>query len=156
MKLCVSILVLASTLALAGTGFASPPQGATPLGIYVQMHEALAEDSAEGVVAAALELAGRVRAAARAATDRTPYEKLAAAAEKMQGDDLATLREQFKRVSVAFAAYFDASGAEGAQLYFCPMADGYWLQRSADAAVSNPYYGKSMLRCGGKADKVEG
>ncbi len=29
---------------------------------------------------------------------------------------------------------------------YCPMAKGYWL--SDNAAVKNPYYGKSMLTCG--------
>lgn len=29
---------------------------------------------------------------------------------------------------------------------FCPMADASWL--SAEKAVKNPYYGKSMLTCG--------
>jgi hypothetical protein len=36
------------------------------------------------------------------------------------------------------------------------MADAYWLQKTGDDELRNPYYGKSMLTCGEKVDKVEG
>ncbi len=51
-------------------------------------------------------------------------------------------------------AYLRASGTPGWSLYYCPMADGYWLQ--AAEPVANPYYGKAMLRCGDKVEKIEG
>jgi hypothetical protein len=148
---------LAVALALSATGFAvASPEVATPLDLYTRMHSAMAADSVEGVAAAATDLAAAVRAKARSAKDATVYEALAAAADRMQGADLAALREQFKEVSRAFAAYVNTSGTAGAQLFYCPMADGYWMQNAADAGAKNPYYGKSMLRCGTKVDKVEG
>jgi hypothetical protein len=151
----VSTFALALVVVLAGAAIASPQTESTPLDLYSRIHAALAGDSAEGVVAAAGELAGQMRAAARGAQEAAAYEELAAAAGKMQGDDLAALREQFKAVSVAFAAYVDAAGTAGAQLYYCPMADGYWAQKTDDAGVKNPYYGKSMLKCGSKVERVE-
>jgi hypothetical protein len=35
------------------------------------------------------------------------------------------------------------------------MAGAYWLQGQGDEKVRNPYYGAAMLRCGGKAARVE-
>lgn len=151
------LVTLALTLALAagGAAFAAAPEG-DALALYTKMHAAMSADRADGVAAAAAELAGVATAGAAQAKDRTAYDALAAAASKMNGTDLAKLREQFKEVSKAFAAYVDAGGVTGAQLYYCPMADGYWLQAAADAGVKNPYYGKSMLKCGSKVDRVEG
>jgi hypothetical protein len=156
MQKLVTTFALAGVLALAGTAAAAQDAGATPLGLYLKMHAALAGDSAEGVAAAAGALAENVRTAAKSAQDAAAFEKLAAAAEKMKGSEIAALREQFKEVSVAFADYVTAAGTAGAQLWYCPMADGYWAQKSADAGPLNPYYGKSMLKCGSKVDRVEG
>ena len=36
---------------------------------------------------------------------------------------------------------------------YCPMADASWL--SAEKAVKNPYYGKSMLTCGKVAKELK-
>ena len=155
MKQRTVISVLALMLAVAGVAAASP-EAATPLGLYAQMHATMAADSAEGVAQAAMDLAELVRAEAKGAKDSAAYEALAAAAETMQGSDLAALRERFKEVSKAFAGYVNASGTDGAQLYYCPMADGYWVQSAADAGPENPYYGRSMLKCGSKVVAVEG
>lgn len=155
MKQRIGMSLLALVLAFAGTAVASS-EAATTLDLYTEMHAAMAADSAEGVASAAAELAKRVRAEAGNTKDGAVYESLAMAAEKMQGSDLVTLREQFKEVSKAFAAYVDVTGTAGAQLYYCPMADGYWAQKAADAGAKNPYYGKSMLKCGARVDKVEG
>lgn len=155
MKHRILMSVLALALTFTGAAVASP-EAATPLALYTQMHAAMAADSADGVVEAAASLARKVRAEAKGVEDAAAYDALAAAAEKMQGSDLAALREQFKAVSKAFAGYVDASGTDGAQLYYCPMADGYWVQHAADAGPKNPYYGQSMLKCGSKVDAVEG
>lgn len=151
----IASFVLALAVGVAGAVLANP-EGADPLALYTRMHATMAADSTEGVAAAAAELAGRVEAGAAQTKDPAAAAALAAAAAKMTGNDLGALREQFKEVSKAFAAYVNAGGAGGAQLYYCPMADGYWLQAAADTGVKNPYYGKSMLKCGTKADKVEG
>ena len=36
---------------------------------------------------------------------------------------------------------------------YCPMADASWL--SAEKAVKNPYYGKSMLTCGSVKSEIK-
>ena len=74
------------------------------------------------------------------------------AAGKLTGKDVAALRGQFKELSKATDAFLRASGTPGWALYYCPMADGYWLQ--ASEPVANPYYGKAMLRCGDKVAKI--
>jgi hypothetical protein len=126
------------------------------LAAYGKIHEALAADRADGVAEAAAEIASLARAAAAKGEPKTAFENLANAAGKLQGTDLVALRAAFKELSTSLASVVNVAGAQGQQLYYCPMADGYWLQQSADAKTRNPYYGKSMLGCGEKVSKVEG
>jgi len=153
MKKILTLALVCGSVVLTPAARAAA-SGADPLALYAQIHAALAADSAEGVATAGAQLAAQVRQAAQGAADPAAYEALATAAAELRGDDLAALRQQFKVVSKAFAGYVNASGTEGAQLYFCPMADAYWMQAATDASAANPYYGQSMLKCGSKVDKV--
>lgn len=130
-------------------------RGAELLDLYGRMHAALADDNAAGVSEAAAELGVKAEAAAAKGVHRAAFETLAASAKAVVGSDLAALRERYKAVSIAMAGLIEADALAGADLYYCPMADAYWLQKSADAGLKNPYYGKSMLKCGSKVDRVE-
>lgn len=114
---------------------------------YLTIQTALAADSTEGAVAAAASLAAAARAA--------ELEPVAIAAEVMVDSDLATLRDQLKPLSLAMAEAASSGSIDGGQLHYCPMAKGYWLQAKGDKPVRNPYYGASMLRCGGPVEKVD-
>lgn len=153
------VAVVAALLLAAVALLVSAPVGAHEtkevapefLGYYLKMHTALAADSGVGVAETAAVLVKEAASYANHSADKRAYDALAAAAAKVNGKDLATLREQFKSFSVAMDTFLRGAGAKGWQLFYCPMAEGYWIQ--SDAEVRNPYYGKSMLRCG---DAVEG
>lgn len=148
-------LAALAVVALASVAAAHPVAETAPLFLaeYGKIHDALASDRTDGVVAAAakLESTAREMLGHSDGAEKQLYEGVAAAAGQMKGDDIAALRAPMKELSVAVDGLLRAAGAKGWQLYFCPMADGYWIQTAE--GVRNPYYGKSMLKCG---DKVPG
>jgi hypothetical protein len=150
-------VAIAAGLALvpwvAACAESTPAVSGALLADYSQIHEALSADSVAGVAAAAAALGSHARAAAVPAESKPAYEKVAVAAEAMKGDDIEALREQMNALSRALAAVVDTAGGKEAGLFYCSMFDGYWLQKSGDSELRNPYYGKSMLTCG---EKVEG
>ncbi len=155
-----AVVVGAMLMVLAGAAAAPAEELAAINGMLMQsydaMHTALAADSMDGVKSAALAIATQATAAAAKAKDAAPYKALSDAATATAGaDEMEALRESFKGLSKAMAKLVESGQLTGAELYYCPMFDGYWLQKSGDSALRNPYYGKSMLRCGEKVAKVE-
>jgi hypothetical protein len=154
MKKTTAVLVTVLTLgALARAGAAREVEqvGGALLGHYGSIYEALVAGSTTGVVETAAKIAAEARSHAGQGDDEAIYDALAAAAERMSGDDLEQQREQFKALSVAMDEFLRRAGTRGWALYYCPMADGYWIQTAE--GVRNPYFGASMLKCG---DKVPG
>ena len=98
-------------------------------------------------------IASAARSHGSQSRDKATYDSLAAAAEKVKGEDLKALREQFKALSFAVAKLVEKQAVAGHGIYFCPMADAYWIQKSG--AVKNPYYGAKMLGCGEVVKKVQ-
>jgi hypothetical protein len=135
---------------------ADAPKGATAelVELYVPMQEALAGDSAAKVREQAAKIAAEAAAAEKAGGDKTALVAVATAAKGMTATEIAALREQFKPLSLALARMVEKESVAGHGIYFCPMADAYWIQERGE--VANPYYGKSMLRCGDEVKKVEG
>ncbi len=115
---------------------------------YLKIHEALASDRTEGVFQAASKVAEIARSMAghATATEAPLYQELARTASGVQGSEIESLRNATKALSLALDRALRAAKIEGWYLFFCPMAEGYWIQK--DRAVRNPYFGKSMLRCG--------
>lgn len=130
--------------------------GGRVLAAYLEMAAALVADSPAGVAERAAKIAADAGSAAKGAAgaERAALESLATSAGRVTGKDVAALRGQFKDFSKAMEGYLRASGTPGWSLFYCPMAEGYWLQ--AVEEVSNPYYGKAMLRCGDRVEKIEG
>jgi len=124
------------------------------LAAYERMHATLAADSTEGVTADARAIAKMAREMAAAVNGGAALEEVAKAAEQVKSDDLARIRDEFKRFSVTIARAVESGALAGADIYFCSMADGYWLQAKDDTKVRNPYYGSSMLGCGWIVEKV--
>jgi hypothetical protein len=62
--------------------------------------------------------------------------------------DIEQLREAFKTLSSLFIVNGEKKDLKGLILAECPMAKAKWIQK--DGKIRNPYYGKSMLDCGGK------
>ena len=147
----VLALVMAATVVVA-----EAPKSATEtlVAMYAPMQEALAGDSVAAVKEQAAKIATEAATAVKAGGDKAALEAVVAAAKGMTATEIQALREQFKPLSMALAKMVEKQAVDGHGIYFCPMADAYWVQKSGD--VANPYYGKSMLRCGSQVKKVEG
>ena len=66
-----------------------------------------------------------------------------------------TQRASFGKLSsnmIALTKNFKFSG-DSVFVQYCPMAKASWL--SAEKAVKNPYYGKSMLTCGSVKSEIK-
>jgi hypothetical protein len=140
--------------AFAGT-VEGDPTAAEIVTLYQTMHAALAADQTTGVVEAAAAIALKAEPCECGAENTAAYAALTAAARAVQGKDIAALREQFKSLTRALGDLVAAAGVGGVQVYYCPMAEGYWLQSASDAGLRNPYLGAAMISCGSKVDKVE-
>lgn len=147
---------VAAVLAAATPAIAHPVGETAPkvLAEYVKVHDALASDRTDGVAEAAAKLEALAAEMAGHAGDgeKKLYEGIGAAAAKMKSGDLESLRRPMRELSIAVDAFLRAAGTTGWQLYYCPMAEGYWIQTAE--GVRNPYYGAKMLACGDKVERV--
>lgn len=112
---------------------------------YLKIQTALAQDSLQGVSANATAIAKSVQAdsAKSLSADVAQQAEILAKAS-----DIKAAREAFKPLSDSLIKYLAANKAHAGHYVkvFCSMANARWLQTGT--VVSNPYYGKSMLRCG--------
>jgi hypothetical protein len=151
MKLALAVLALAAVACGPAPNYASksaPAAGgempASIIGPYLQIHDALAADSLDGVKQHAGEIATAATAlGAPAMKIDTSAVQLAAA------PDLENARDRFGVLSEAIDTY--ATGLKlklpaGVRTAYCPMVQRPWLQKGD--AIANPYYGKDMPTCG--------
>lgn len=128
------------------------------VGLYEAMQETLAADSVGEVQQKAAKLAAEAESIAKSSSGRPSLEALEsledvmAAAKGMKATEIQALREQFKPLSAAVGRLVERQAVAGHGIYYCPMADAYWVQKSG--AVKNPYYGAKMLACGEVVSKV--
>lgn len=150
-------LAWVGAVAVAGCAVAdTPAAGDEMLGLYDRMQVALAGDSSAGVEEAAKSLAAQAEVVAGRASDPAPYRAVADNAKAVAAESgIEEQREAFRLLSLEMAKLVESGQLAEAVIFFCPMADAYWLQKAGDDALRNPYYGKSMLTCGSKVDKVE-
>jgi len=137
------LMFLATVLAFvhaADTSVPAPIQSVmTP---YLQIHDALARDSLDGVSAAASAL-GK----ATGGDKMFPGELGREAQALAQATDLGTAREAFKPLSATLIKILDDHHVKS-DVYveaYCPMQKAGWLQTGT--TVSNPF-GASMASCG--------
>jgi len=151
-------LVVLTGAAAAGAADASKISLEKLVGLYVPMQEALAGDSVAAVKEQAAKVAAEAEAVLTAGGEKPSLdaieglEDVVAAAKGMTAPEIKDLREQFKPLSLALAKLVERQAVAGHGIYFCPMADAYWIQKSG--AVKNPYYGAKMLTCGEPVKKV--
>lgn len=134
---------------------------------YFELQNALAADKMPDAQAAMQSLstaAGHADAtglddATRAAWHELHGRLAEAAAAGVEADDWTSLRTQFETISLAVidADYQFGHPASGKhRVTFCPMAfnsaGAYWLQKTD--AIANPYFGRSMLKCGKVTDRI--
>jgi Cu(I)/Ag(I) efflux system membrane fusion protein len=162
MKAMGTTVAILGALALVGAaGAAEMPTGTLEklVGLYVPMQEALAGDSVATVKEQAAKVATEAEAILTTKGEKPSLEAIegleavVAAAKAMNAAEIPALREQFKPLSHAVAKLVERQAVAGHGIYFCPMADAYWIQKSG--AVKNPYYGAKMLGCGEVVKKVE-
>lgn len=123
---------------------------------YLQAHETLAHDKAEGV-AERLEKVGKALEPLRADAAVAPgIDRLAKAAAAAKGQPLDALRQTFKEASAAMIEIGRVAGtapdAPSVKVFRCPMKKANWLQRGNDTA--NPYYGAEMFNCGSAVETL--
>lgn len=137
----------------------------TVLTEYVKIQDALAKDSIEHVGHHGMAIAKSAGAALETAKKDAKknaglIETLTAvkkAADKISGSkvDLKAARQQFYPLSDGVIElvknHLPAEAAKAYEVFYCPMAKGYWIQGDSDG-VRNPYYGASMLKCGSSVD----
>lgn len=152
--------VLAATSVTSPVSAAEMPAGSLEklVGLYLPMQEALAGDSAAVVAGQAAKLATEAEAILKTGRERPTLdaiedlEAVVVAARGMKGSEIEALRTQFKPLSRAVGRLVERQAVAGHGIYYCPMADAYWVQKSG--AVKNPYYGSKMLGCGEAVAKV--
>ncbi len=112
---------------------------------YIKIQAALAQDSVQGVSANAAAMAKAVQSDSTKELLADVPQQAEALAE---AGDIKAAREAFKPLSDSLIKYLGANKAHHGHYVqvFCSMANGRWLQTGT--VVSNPYFGKSMARCG--------
>jgi hypothetical protein len=121
---------------------------------YMKMHSVLISDSISGVEEQARIIAEVIRK--MKATDPEgglnqitgPIED---SLEGLLSGELEKARISYALLSRAVIKYVKGPGKEGAlsegiKLFFCPMKEEYWLQKSPE--IQNPYFGTEMPMCG--------
>ncbi len=126
---------------------------------YEKIRSLLADDKVEGISKEAERLAKVAeRAADRSGDALKEHLKAASRAVRAfkEAKDLPTSRLAFGELSrhIVGVLHAEPTLRRGRYVYKCPMVkDGYalWVQTAKE--VSNPYMGKTMLRCGEPAEK---
>ncbi len=129
----MKLLKLLPALGFCSMSFASTPEVVQG---YLQIQEALANDTLLGVKESAKKIAEAEK------TSKIGKEAAKLSASK----DISDARKTFKGLSEAVIADTNKSSRGTAKVAFCPMADAKWLQKGNE--LRNPYYGASMLECG--------
>ena len=123
---------------------------------YYALKNALIADDGKNANVQAGELVKTVSALPMAKLNAKQHTIFMGLSEKIKFDaqhinetkDVKHQREHFNDLSNNLFSLIKGLNANESTIYqqYCPMAKAYWL--SDNAAVKNPYYGKSMLTCG--------
>ena len=76
------------------------------------------------------------------------HEVMSKSLKQLKTSEIKTVREGFMTFNLEIAKHLKMRpiSFDGYLKVFCPMAKAEWIQKSGK--IANPYYGKSMLRCG--------
>ena len=121
---------------------------------YLKIHAALVSEAVTEVAAESRSMSGeleKIRASENADKFKDLSDEIEDSLEGLLSGDLQTARDSFKVFSRVMIDFVKNSGREyavssGIKLYFCPMAEEWWMQRGTD--LKNPYLGEDMLLCG--------
>ncbi|HXK62284.1 MAG TPA: hypothetical protein PLP42_20555 [Acidobacteriota bacterium] len=155
MKKSLFVCFLAvSWIASAGSALASQSGSGSEfekiVAEYLQIHDALARDTTEGVDVAARKIVSLAsQAQKKSVGGQSPdYAAIGRAAAGLQGKKLEQARAQFHELSKPIIAELKRNPASSKPVftYTCSMAKKSWVQGTKE--IRNPYYGSSMLKCG--------
>jgi Cu(I)/Ag(I) efflux system membrane fusion protein len=129
---------------------------------YFDLQQALAADETPAE-SAGQSLANTARALSNSTAIPEPLRKplidINTNAEHLHHMDLAAARQEFKPISHAIITLATQLRSEDAQQpfthFYCPMVPGGggdWLQPGGE--LSNPYFGRQMIRCGEKVSEL--
>ncbi len=142
--IAISVAACAPAPAVDKTPKAGSEMSRAVLDPYLKIQQALADDKLDGVKANAGDVA------TAAASLGAPAMKIDTTAVQLSNAvEIDDAREKFGALSEAIDTYMTGlklKAPEGIKVAVCPMVHKPWLQ--ADAAINNPYYGKSMQTCG--------
>lgn len=137
---CTMLLTVTALVHAANSSVPAPIQSVmTP---YLQIHDALARDSLNGVSAAASTLSKAAQ------NDKMFPGELGREAQALaQATDLSTARSAFRPLSETLIKVLDDNkvSSDAFSEAYCPMEKAHWLQTGT--TVSNPF-GSSMATCG--------
>ena len=124
---------------------------------YLKAQALLAGDKAEGVSDLLHQVAAKLEPLSNDPGTADAYRRLVEAAHASMGKDIDALRtDGFRGVSAALIEIGKEVGvpadAKPVQVFRCPMAKADWLQ--PPGATANPFYGASMLTCGGPVESL--
>jgi len=144
----------------AGTPALSPIDKAkafqAALAPYLEAQTLLSQDKAVNVSTLLHETVAKLQPIATDADIQQACKRLTDSVHQTVGQDLAALRKTFKDVSSAVIEIGKSTGLPASnpvvEVFHCPMAKANWLQKSG--ATANPFYGSSMLECGGAIEKL--
>lgn len=143
MKRIALISLILGLVLLASPVLSAPaPAFDAVLGHYEAVRQALLADSLAGIPphAAAIAKLGKNAPADLVPLISTAASNLAAA------KDLNGARGAFAELSKPLVRWREAAGRKGTIVAYCSMTKKSWLQPKGE--IGNPYYGKSMPRCG--------
>lgn len=112
---------------------------------YIKAQTTLAQDSLQGISEAASAITETIQGDS---TKTFPPQVAEQAGALAKAKNLESAREAFKPLSESLIQYLKANKVPTGTYYevYCEMAKAGWLQ--TDKTVRNPYFGRSMLRCG--------
>ena len=159
MKKLFFIVAFFTTITLKYS-FAQDNTKATPLSVllnsYLEIKNALVATDAATASVKAGELAKAIEGVDMKELSETDHNAFMPLKEKLAFDarhiseskDISHQREHFSSLSNNIYKLAKAVKLSTGPVYqeYCPMKKMYWL--SSEAAIQNPYYGKTMLTCG--------
>lgn len=125
---------------------------------YLVLYEALISESVTDVAEQTRIMSEELEKIREADTNgqlKEITEAIEASAEGLLSGNLQKARDSFKILSRSMAEFIKGAGRESAisadiKLYFCAMAEEYWMQKGTD--FKNPYFGEDMWICGIKEE----
>lgn len=111
-------------------------------GSYVEMQDKLASDDFQGAMKIQKQICEKE-------LDEKHKKEYQDCGKKFK--DIKDIRESFKSLSEFYIKHGDTKEIDGLLVAYCPMAKAKWIQKKG--SIRNPYYGKTMLDCGGEVDK---